>query len=53
MSFPISELKIVIHTVYDVVDLVGAAIASLVLENSNQNGEEKVKPVLQALFTHA
>jgi len=41
----------VIHTVPEVVDLVGAENANLVLETSDQN-EEKVKPVLQAVFTH-
>lgn len=48
----LKELKAVIHTVPEVVDLVGAANANLVLETSDQNGEEKVKPVLQAVFTH-
>lgn len=40
-----------IHTVPEVVDLVGAANANLVLETSDHN-EDKVKPVLQAVFTH-
>ncbi|WJX80591.1 Mannose-6-phosphate isomerase [Trifolium repens] len=49
---PLKELKAVIHTVPEVVDLVGAENANLVLQTSDQNGEEKVKPVLQAVFTH-
>ncbi|XP_061348505.1 mannose-6-phosphate isomerase 1-like isoform X2 [Gastrolobium bilobum] len=45
-------LKAVLHTVPEVVELLGAANANLVLQTSDQDGEEKVKHVLQAVFTH-
>lgn len=41
-----------IHNVPEVVGLVGDANADLVLQTSDQTDEEKVKPVLQAVFTH-
>lgn len=41
-----------LHTVPEVVELVGAANADLVFQTSDQDGEEKIKPVLQAVFTH-
>ncbi|KAJ1443239.1 RmlC-like cupin domain superfamily [Sesbania bispinosa] len=47
----LKELKAVLHTVPEVVELVGAANANLVLQTEDQYGEEKVKPVLQAVFT--
>nr|AAX31279.1 phosphomannose isomerase [Cyamopsis tetragonoloba] len=46
------ELKAVLHTVPEVVELVGAANANLILQTRDQDGEEKVKPVLQTVFTH-
>ncbi|CAK8540576.1 unnamed protein product [Lathyrus sativus] len=48
----LEELKAVIHNVPEVVDLVGDANADLVLQSSDQTDQEKVKPVLQAVFTH-
>lgn len=41
-----------IHSVPEVLGLVGDANADLVLQTSDQTDEEKVKPVLQAVFTH-
>lgn len=41
-----------IHNVPEVVGLVGDANTDLVLQTSDQTDEEKVKPVLQAVFTH-
>ena len=40
-----------LHTVPEVVELVGTAGASLVLKVSDQDGEEKIKAVLQEVFT--
>ncbi|CAI8586985.1 unnamed protein product [Vicia faba] len=48
----LEELKDVIHNVPEVVNLVGDANVDLVLQTSDQTDEEKVKPVLQAVFTH-
>ncbi|KAK7295788.1 hypothetical protein RJT34_18700 [Clitoria ternatea] len=47
----LKELKAVLYTVPEVGELIGAANAELVLQTSDQD-EEKVKPVLQAVFTH-
>ena len=41
-----------LHTVPEVVELIGAENADLVLKASDQDGQEKVKAVLQAAFTH-
>lgn len=41
-----------LRTVPEVVELVGVANANLVLQTSDWDGEEEVKPVLQAVFTH-
>lgn len=40
-----------LHTVPEIVELVGATNTNLVLQTNDQDGEEKVKPVLQAVFT--
>ncbi|RYR59997.1 hypothetical protein Ahy_A04g017108 [Arachis hypogaea] len=47
-----AELKALIHTVPEVARLIGAENADLVLQTSDQDGEGKVKAVLQAAFTH-
>ncbi|KAG5002436.1 hypothetical protein JHK87_023508 [Glycine soja] len=47
----LKELKGVLHTVPEIVELVGATNTNLVLQTNDQDGEEKVKPVLQAVFT--
>ncbi|RDX98733.1 Mannose-6-phosphate isomerase 1 [Mucuna pruriens] len=47
----LKELKGVLHTISEIVELVGATNANLVLQTDDQDGEEKVKPVLQAVFT--
>lgn len=39
------------HTVPEVLELVGTADSNLVFELSDYDGEENVKPVLQAVFT--
>ncbi|CAI8597673.1 unnamed protein product [Vicia faba] len=48
----LEELKAVNHNIPEVVDLIGDVNAVLVLQTSDQNDQEKVKPVLQAVFTH-
>ncbi|KAL1323170.1 hypothetical protein HN51_068232 [Arachis hypogaea] len=48
----LKELKALIHTVPEVARLIGAENADLVLQTSDQDGEGKVKAVLQAAFTH-
>lgn len=40
-----------LHTVPEVLELVGTADANLVLQLSDHDGEENVKPILQAVFT--
>lgn len=39
------------HTIPEVVELVGPENANLVLQSSDQDGEGKVNPVLQVVFT--
>ncbi|XP_027353167.1 mannose-6-phosphate isomerase 1-like isoform X2 [Abrus precatorius] len=48
----VKELKAVLHDVPEIVELVGVENANLVLQTSDQDSEEKVKAVLQAVFTH-
>lgn len=40
------------HTIPEVVELVGPENANLVLQSSDRDGEGKVNPVLQVVFTH-
>ncbi|XP_020224065.1 mannose-6-phosphate isomerase 1 [Cajanus cajan] len=47
----LKELKAVLHTIPEIVELVGATNTNLVLQTNDQDGEEKVKPVLRAVFT--
>ncbi|KAF7820019.1 mannose-6-phosphate isomerase 1 [Senna tora] len=47
----IKELKAVLRTVPEIVELVGNANANMVLQVSNHDGEGKVKAVLQEVFT--
>ncbi|KAI9085613.1 hypothetical protein K1719_032456 [Acacia pycnantha] len=47
----LKELKHVLRTVPEVVELVGTTGANLVLKVSDQDGEEKIKAVLQEVFT--
>ncbi|KAK7316186.1 hypothetical protein VNO77_35001 [Canavalia gladiata] len=46
----LQELKVV-PTVPEVMELVGAENVNLVLQITDQDGEEKVKPILKTLFT--
>ena len=46
----IQELKAVL-TVPEVVELVGVENVNLVLQITDEDGEEKVKPILKSLFT--
>lgn len=47
----IEELKSVLHNVPEVVELVGEADAAEVLRINEQDGEKKIKSVLQSVFT--
>ncbi|KAF7811263.1 mannose-6-phosphate isomerase 1 [Senna tora] len=47
----LKELKAVLHTVPEVLELVSIEDANLVLQLHDQDGEEIVKPILQAVFT--
>ncbi|CAJ1844113.1 unnamed protein product [Sphenostylis stenocarpa] len=48
----LKELKGVLHSVPEIVELIGATNTNLVLQTSDKDDEEKVKPVLRAVFTH-
>ncbi|XP_044469079.1 mannose-6-phosphate isomerase 1-like [Mangifera indica] len=47
----LQELKSVMHNVPEIVELVGSAAASQVLDINKQDGEEKVKSILRSVFT--
>ncbi|QCE12941.1 mannose-6-phosphate isomerase 1-like [Vigna unguiculata] len=47
----LKELKGVLHSTPEIVELVGATNTDLVLQTNDEDGEEKVKPVLKAVFT--
>lgn len=40
-----------LHSTPEIVELVGATNTDLVLQTNDEDGEEKVKPVLKAVFT--
>lgn len=47
----LQELKIVLKDVPEIVEVVGSADANQVLDVSEEDGKEKVKSVLQSIFT--
>ncbi|GAV89540.1 PMI_typeI domain-containing protein [Cephalotus follicularis] len=47
----LEELKVVIHNVPEILELVGCAYASQVLHTDKEDGEEKAKSVLLSIFT--
>lgn len=40
-----------LHSIPEIVELIGATNTNLVLQTNDLDGEEKVKPVLKAVFT--
>ncbi|KAF2282698.1 hypothetical protein GH714_043695 [Hevea brasiliensis] len=47
----LKELKVVLHNIPEIVELVGSTDANQVLHMNEQDGEEKVKSVLRSIFT--
>ncbi|KAL0450012.1 UNVERIFIED_CONTAM: Mannose-6-phosphate isomerase 2 [Sesamum latifolium] len=47
----IEELKTVVHSVPEIIEVVGSSCAEQVLHVSEEDGETKLKEVLQSLFT--
>lgn len=45
------ELKVIVHTVPEIVEVVGNTLAEQVLDLNEDDEEEKVKSVLRKLFT--
>ncbi|CAA0817274.1 Mannose-6-phosphate isomerase 2 [Striga hermonthica] len=48
----LQELKTVIQSVPEIVEVVGSSCADQVLHTTQEDGEEKVKDVLRSLFNH-
>ena len=51
LLFSYQELKGVLCYVPEIVDMVGSAYANQILHINKQDGEEKVKSILQSIFT--
>ncbi|KAI3451771.1 hypothetical protein Pfo_008436 [Paulownia fortunei] len=47
----LEELKTVVHSVPEIIEVVGSSCTDQVLHISEEDGEEKMKEVLQSLFT--
>ncbi|XP_073145699.1 mannose-6-phosphate isomerase 1-like [Henckelia pumila] len=47
----LEELKSVLHNVPEIIEVVGSAYAEEILQASEQDGEKRLKEILQSLFT--